>query len=326
MGVLLKELEMETIPAYATTRDHVNYDPRPRIVSSDEMTDTVPFIDAHHHLWDLDQFRYAWLEGNGTESETSYLGDYSAIRANYLIDDLLDDYAGLNVAKSVHVQADFSGPDPVVETRWLQSISDQYGYPHAIVGYSDLTSEGVEAELDRHLRSPNMRGIRMVASGKLMESTPFRRGFAALAERGLSFDLFVDWDDLEKIQDLIQDFPSVQFIVTHTGDPYERSAEYFQFWRTGMSSLAKNPHVSVKISGLGMRDWAWTLESFRPWILETIELFGVSRCMFATNWPVDRLYSDLATLVGAYRAIVEPFTRDEQESLLWRNAERHYRI
>ena len=75
-----------------------------------------------------------------------------------------------------------------------------------------------------------------------------------------------------------------------------------------------------------MRDRHWTTESIKPWVMEAIEAFGVGRCVFGTNWPVDRLYSDLPTLTGAYRSLTAGFTRDEQLDLLLRNAERYYAI
>ena len=93
-----------------------------------------------------------------------------------------------------------------------------------------------------------------------------------------------------------------------------------------MKRFAEAPNLTVKISGLGMRDRNWSVESIRPWVVETIEILGVDRCMFGTNWPVDRLYSDFGTLMGAYRTIIREFSHDEQEILLCRNAERYYRI
>jgi predicted TIM-barrel fold metal-dependent hydrolase len=288
----------------------------------------LSFVDTHHHLWDLEAFSYNWLEGDGTPSETAYLGEYGAIRKSYLIDDLLSDYTscGIDVVKSVHVQADFSGPDPVVETAWLQSIADNHGYPHGIVAWSNLGSPDVEEELDRHLESPNMRGVRMIEYGFVIGSHEFRRGFHALVARNLSFDLAVDWDRLSDIVELLKGFPEARVIVTHTGDPYERTDAYFQRWKAGMATLAEFPNLVVKISGLGMRDREWTVDSIRPWILETIDIFGVDRCMFGTNWPVDRLYSDLPTLLRAYREVIAGFTHDEQSRLFRENAERYYSI
>jgi len=116
------------------------------------------------------------------------------------------------------------------------------------------------------------------------------------------------------------------YILNHTGLPRERNDAGFQEWRDGMVKLAENPNVAAKISGLGMTDHHWTVASIRPYVLTTIEIFGVDRCMFASNFPVDKLLSDYDTLFNAYKEIVQDFTRADQEKLFHDNACRFYRI
>ena len=297
-----------------------------RTLSSAGVEPTPALVDTHHHLWDLASFPYAWLTGDGTPGETDYLGDYASIRQDYLIEDLVADYATQNVVKSVHVQADFSGPDPTVETRWLQAIADVHGFPHGIVAHTDFRSPDAGEELDRHCESPNMRGVRMMGHDAMLDEPDFRRGVAELARRGLSFDLNGEWERAGAGLRLARSFPDMWVVVTHTGLPYERTVECFRHWRKGMETFAQAANMVVKISGLGMRDRNWTVDSIRPWILETIDIFGVDRCMFGTNWPVDRLYSDFDTLMEAYRRVISGFSADEQDKLFARNAERYYRI
>ncbi len=86
------------------------------------------------------------------------------------------------------------------------------------------------------------------------------------------------------------------------------------------------PNVVCKVSGLGMCDNAWTVESIRPWVLECIEAFGTERTFFGTNWPVDRLYSSYGDVVDAYETIVAGFTEAEQIALFSGNAERIFRL
>jgi predicted TIM-barrel fold metal-dependent hydrolase len=97
-------------------------------------------------------------------------------------------------------------------------------------------------------------------------------------------------------------------------------------WRRGMRRLAEKPNAAVKISGLGMVNWGWTEDSIRPLILETIDIFGVDRCMFASNFPVDKLYSTFDALYQSYERIAAGFTAEEQDKLFRANAERFYRI
>jgi len=93
-----------------------------------------------------------------------------------------------------------------------------------------------------------------------------------------------------------------------------------------MRELAACPNVAVKISGLGMLDHHWTVESLRPLVLETIDAFGTERSMFASNFPVDRLYSDYATLWRAFEAIVQGASDAVKAALFRANAERIYRL
>jgi len=290
------------------------------------MAAPLAFVDTHHHLWDLGRFHYDWLSGEGWPGHTALLGDYSSIRRDYLVEELLAEFATANVVKSVHVEAAYAGQDPVEETEWLQQVAEEHGFPHALVVFCDIEAEDADAQLDRHCACDNVRGVRIRAHPDDVTDPAFRTAFAALGRRNLSYEQNASPGNLVSGRDLARDFPNTQIILGHTGFPLERTDEYFQRWRTEMAELAEAPNVAVKISGLGMVDNAWTVDSIRPWVLSTIEIFGVDRCMFGTNWPVDKLFSTYADLVAAYAEIIADFSRDEQEQLFSRNAERYYRI
>jgi predicted TIM-barrel fold metal-dependent hydrolase len=283
-------------------------------------------VDAHIHLWNLDTQNHEWLSDDWSESQEAYLGDYSPIKRNFLIGDLLDDYAGNDVIKAVHVQADWGG-NQVDETRWLQSIADEFGYPHAIVARTNLWEPTAVAELEDHLRSPNVRGIRRLAYEPGMYMAPaFRRGFAHLARLGLTFDLGTLWPQMSEAYDLVKAFPDTMFVLGHCGMPLQRSSEYLDGWRAAIRMIASAPNVYVKVSGIGMGDHHWTVDSLRPIAKETIETFGPERSMLATNWPVDRLYSTYTQLLAAYAEITSAYTPEEIHGLWRGNAERFYRI
>jgi predicted TIM-barrel fold metal-dependent hydrolase len=108
--------------------------------------------------------------------------------------------------------------------------------------------------------------------------------------------------------------------------PIDKSEDGFALWRAGMRELSRRPNVSVKISGLGMLDWKWTPDSIRPFVLESIEMFGTDRSMFASNWPADSLYSNFDTLFDSFKQIVGGFSLDEQRCLFHHNRERIYRL
>jgi predicted TIM-barrel fold metal-dependent hydrolase len=289
----------------------------------------IPFIETHHHLWELDRFPYGWLREPGLPGHNEGIGDYKMLRQDWGPRRLFREFYGQNVIKSVHVEGDSSAPDPVAETAWLEAVANEFGMPNAIVAYADLEQDGAEAVLDRHLAaSDRVRGIRIRSHPADADTPTFQRNVAALGARGLSYELNASPGQLLSGRALAAAHPDVQVILGHTGNPIQRDAEYFDRWRREISTLAEVPTVAAKISGLGMSDHAWTIDSIRPWVLHTIDAFGTDRAMFGTNWPVDVLFAPYMEQVDAYRTIIAEagFTRAEQAAMLHGNAERFYRI
>jgi predicted TIM-barrel fold metal-dependent hydrolase len=294
-----------------------------------EVDRSIPFIDVHHHIWDLQQFQYRWLEDSGRPELTALLGPYGMIRIDWPIERLLREFYGSNVVKSVHVEADFSGPDPVAETAWLETVATDWSFPHGLVVYCDLEQDDASDQLARHVAaSSRTRGVRLRRHPDDVNAVPFEASARALVRHGLSYELNASPGRMRSGASMALAHPSLLVILGSAGFPLERTPEYFEFWKSEITSLAALENVACKISGLGMVDHAWTVESIRPWVLHCIESFGVDRCMFGTNWPVDILYSSYVRQVDAYRIILRDagLTVEEQTSLLSRNAERFYRI
>lgn len=298
--------------------------------------DDFPIVDPHHHLWDLERFSYPWLSARPLPA--SVAGDVAPIAKSYLLDDYLADTARQNVVKSVHVDAGFDPSQPVEETRWLQSIADQRGFPHGIVARAELHRPDVETTLASHCRFPNVRGIRHIVNwhpdpAKTYVTKPdfltdpaWLRGFAQLKRYNLSFDLQLYPSQMADAAALAAAHGDTTIILNHAGMPVDRDPEALSLWRAGMRALGAQPNVWVKISGLGMVDWRWTEQSIRPFVLETIEIFGPDRCMFASNFPVDKLYSSFDALYDAFKSIVSDFSVGERRKLFSDTALAVYRI
>ncbi len=121
-------------------------------------------------------------------------------------------------------------------------------------------------------------------------------------------------------------YPEIVLCIDHASYPRQRDDEYFETWRTGIRLLAGAPNVVIKISGLGMVDHEWTVESLRPWVDTCIEAFGIDRSFFGTNWPVDRLYSSYGDVLDAYAELISDLTEKEQRALFYENAQRIFRL
>ena len=293
------------------------------------------FVDTHFHIWDLEANYYPWLTD---KVQPRVIGDYAAIRKDYLIDDFLADAEGTGVVKAVHIQAEHDPSDPVRETRWLQGVADDprsRGFPQGIVAYADLGADNAEEILAGHCAFANMRGIRQSliqhkvdpAAKDPRESPTWASNFRLMRKYDLSFDIQLFHPDMAFGAELVGKQADVQFILTHTGLPMERhDADYMESWRRGMRLLAERPNLACKISGFGFLDRAWTEDSIRSLVLETIDIFGTDRCMFASNFPVDGMSTGYKAFWRAFDGITRGFSDSERGAMFRANAERIYRV
>jgi predicted TIM-barrel fold metal-dependent hydrolase len=160
-----------------------------------------------------------------------------------------------------------------------------------------------------------------------MREASWQRCCGLLRRHGLSFDLQIYPRQMAEAAASARMNPDTTIVLNHTGMFIDRgSIAAGREWRDGLRALAACPNVCAKISGLGTIDHRWTVESLRPYALETIDAFGVGRAMFASNFPADRLYSSYAALWTAYGQIFADATPAERDALFRTSAERVYRI
>ncbi len=290
-------------------------------------------VDAHHHIWR--QRDLPWLVG---PMLPRIFGPYEPIRRDYPIAEYLADIAGSGVTKSVYVQANWAPAEAEMEVAWVQAVADETGWPHGIVGYADLSAADVRPALERLMKYPLIRGVRMqlhwhenpqyrfARAPDVVDDLAFRRNFAALADYGLSFDLQVFAPQMTGAARLAADFPKTTFILQHAGMLESLSDAGRREWRTGMTRLSEQPNVFAKLSGLGTfihRNDAAHI----AWIVnETVRMFGANRCLFGSNFPIEKLWTDYPSLIGAYRAAVARYAEAEQADILGGVAERVYRL
>ena len=296
---------------------------------------SMPIVDAHHHLWDLDgPIRYPWL----THPEPNWLGNYSAICRTYLPPEYRRDTALHDVTATVHVEAECDRAQQLEETRWLAEMNRRHGMPDAIVAHAWIDEPGSEDILRRHLECPLVRGIRtkpvtaptpdssVRGQPRSMQDPAWRRGLELLQKHGLSWDLRVPWWHLEEAAEVARALPGLPIVLNHTGYPWNRDEASLARWRQGMQALAASPNVHCKISALCVADRPWTLAENGPLILETIAIFGAARCMFASNFPVDSLKGSWDYIFSAFRQAVAHLPLPEQRGLFADNARRFYRL
>ena len=290
----------------------------------------VPIVDAHHHFWDPLRNYHPWL--TDLPMIPFRYGDYSSIRKPFLPADYRKITRNFNIIKSITVEGEWDPRDPIGETRWIHEIAADHAAPDAHVAQIWLDHDNVEETLSQLAEFPLVRSVRHKpyaapspdriepgARGGLGHPK-YRRGFRLLGSRGFRFDLQVPWWHLFEALDLAESAPETTVILNHTGLPSDRSDSGLNGWRSAMKAFASFPNAAVKISGLGLPGTPWRTEDNRSIVLDTIEMFGVDRCMFAGNFPVDSLVASFDTIFNGYFDIVAGFEAEIIAKLFCENA------
>ena len=299
--------------------------------------DNIPIIDAHHHFWDLSLGRQPWLS---CEPMIPFrYGDYSAIRRDFLVADYAKAAAGHNVVATVTMEAEWDAARLVEETAWTEALhTADAAFPAAHIARTILHAADAEEQLARQARYRFVRGIRhkpvtaadarSIERGAVggMTDPAWRRGYAALRAHGLHFELQAPWWRADELLDLVSAFPDTPVVINHAFLPADRSPEAIAGWRAAIRRAATAPQVTMKISGIGLKARAWSLDDNRLIVRDLIAAFGARRCMFASNFPVDGLTGSFDTIYAGYKAATADLTHAERVDLFHDNAVRIYRL
>jgi L-fuconolactonase len=246
-------------------------------------------IDAHQHFWRYDATEYEWID----ESMTP-------LRRDFLPDDLHRELRGAGVDRSIAVQARQS----LEETRWLLALADEHSFIAGVVGWVDLQSATVDAQIEA-VRHPRLVGVRHIVQAEpdgFLSGPAFKRGIAALERHGLAYDILVYARQLEQAIPFAAAFPDQRFVLDHLGKPDIRAGK-FDDWRRRIDRLAQLPNVWAKLSGLVTEaDWGrWTRADLRRYVDAAFDAFGADRLMIGSDWPV-------CTLAGTYQEVMDVVT------------------
>ncbi len=290
-------------------------------------------IDAHHHIWQRADL--PWLDG---PMQPRIFGPYEPIRRDYPISEYLSDIADCGVTASVYVQANWAKDAFEDEVAYVQRAADDTGFPQAIVGYADFLVDDVRPHSDRLTKYRGMRGLRMqlhwhanpqyrfAAEPDLARNATLQRNVARLADYGWTFDLQVFSGQMHGAAELAASAPKVIFILQHAGMLEDTSAAGWEQWRTGMRRLAACPNVVSKLSGLGTFIHKNDPDHIAAVVRETVELFGATRCLFGSNFPVEKLWTRYSDLVAAYRDALKPLGDETSRAALYGTAAKVYRL
>ncbi|WP_131768725.1 amidohydrolase family protein [Candidatus Protofrankia californiensis] len=301
------------------------------------MLDGIDIVDPHFHLIDFHNNPYPWLAVDATRPNI-FGGRDSELRHVFLEPDYRRAAGNLTIKKAVHIQANWDPSDPVGETKWLAERIARNGFPTAAVAFANLASPHVGDILAAHAAHGFVRGIRHIVNWDdeptlrfsdrpdYLTNEDWLSGFALLECFGLSFDAQLYHHQMDQLMAVAAKYPSVQIIINHTGMPIHRDPQAIIAWSSSLARIAEAPNVAIKISGLGLANPDWSADSIRPLVLTAIEHFGIDRAMFASNFPVEGLFTTFGQLYAAFDAITKDFIHEERVKLFQTNAERLYCI
>lgn len=321
-------------------------------LSEEVLEPDLPIVDAHHHLWEVAGYEYflddllADLAIGHRIEATVFVQCGYAYRAH-----------GTEALRPVGETERITA---IAEEASRRQRATRVCA--GIVGFADLRlGDAVDAVLEAHCAAAGtrFRGIRQIVARndairrhilppppeKLLADADFRRGFARLARFDLSFDAWLYHPQIPELTDLARAFPETPIVLNHLGGvlgigSYSgRREEVFQIWRQSIRELAQCPNVHMKLGGLGLavsgRDYHLAplpassgelAKDWQPHIAACIEAFGVERCMFESNFPVDKAACSYVVLWNAFKRLVSGASADEKAALFHDNAMRFYRL
>jgi predicted TIM-barrel fold metal-dependent hydrolase len=296
--------------------------------------DVFDVVDAHLHVWRLADL--PWLHG---PMVPRIFGAYEAIRRDYPITEYLGDARAAGIGAAVYVQPNWPIERSVEEVRWVQDIHERYGWPQAVIGSAAMFDAGARTVFERQRDiSPLMRGTRLqlhwhtderfrfASAPDRMNDRVFRENLAVLEDFGWLFELQVFPGQMADAAALVERFPNTTFVLVHAGMLESTDPAHVEPWRAGLALLAEHPNVVVKLSGQGTFVHRVDEPLIRLVTATTLELFGSSRCMFGSNFPIESIWTGFPTLMDTWLRVLADLDLDARRDVLGATARRVYSL
>lgn len=273
-------------------------------------------VDAHQHFWKYNPVEYEWVDDS-----------MAAIQRDFLPEDLAPELERNQLQGSVAVQA----RQTLEETRWLLELADRSSKILGVVGWVELCSPDVRAQLSAFVGNPKLVGIRHIVQSepddRFLLRPDFLRGIASLEEFDLAYDILIYTKHLPVAAEFVERFPRQRFVLDHLAKPAIKSRE-IESWATGIRRLAALPNVFCKLSGLVTEaDWqGWKPEDITPYLDIAFEAFGASRLMIGSDWPVCLVAGSYSRTMGVVKDYLKRHPAEIREAVLGENARRFWRL
>jgi L-fuconolactonase len=273
-------------------------------------------IDSHQHFWKVGRFDYPWMSS-----------DLGVLYRDYLPEDLTPILAANGVEKTVLVQASNS----VEESRWLLELAREHEFIAGVVGWVDLMSPNVTAQLQELTAHPKFKGIRHLVESESADDWLIQpavlSGLRELSRYRLSYDLLVHTRHLKYVLRVVESCPELAFVIDHLAKPPVAKNEINE-WSAALKPIAAYPNVHCKLSGLVTEaNWtSWQTDDLRPFVDFALKLFGPERLIFGSDYPVCLLAASYDRVLDAFQEILKGLSDADREQIFSKNAARFYRL
>jgi len=275
-----------------------------------------PIIDAHQHFWKYDPQPHSWITD-----------EMHILRRDFFPADLEPVFKKNHISGSVLVQVEGSEKD----NESMLKLADQYAFIKGVVGWIDFRTEELDVRLQEYQQNSKLKGFRHLLQGEKQRNSmllpEFKKGISMLNKYGFTYDLLVLPDQLEFAGELVRSFPDQRFVIDHLAKPRIKQEDISE-WKSDMKKFAACKNVYCKISGMVTEaDWEnWEREDFIPYIDTIVEIYGIKRMMFGSDWPVcltAGTFEEVKEIVDSY---FSSFSETEQSDFFGGNATVFYNL
>ncbi|MBG49393.1 MAG: amidohydrolase [Pseudozobellia sp.] len=273
-------------------------------------------IDSHQHFWIYNSKKHAWIDD-----------EMASIRKDFLPENLKPIYQQNEVDACVAVQADQTN----AETNFLLQLANENDFIKGVVGWIDLRSSKIVAELESYEAQPKIKGWRHIVQGEadvnFLLRSDFLNGIAQLEQFGYTYDILVYPHQLGAVLEFVKKFPNQRFVIDHLAKPYIKDG-FFDGWAILMKEIAKNENVYCKLSGMitEANYTNWSEKQLKPYIDLVMEAFGAKRVMYGSDWPVCLVAGTYTQVIDIVRNYIEYLDEYDQQRIMGKNAQEFYNL
>ncbi|CDF79793.1 aminohydrolase [Formosa agariphila KMM 3901] len=273
-------------------------------------------IDSHQHFWKYEPVKHSWIDD-----------DMANIRKDFMPLDLKLIYNQNNIDGCVAIQSD----QTLEETNFLIDLAAKNDFIKGIVGWVDFRGNDIDTVLEHYSQFDKVKGFRHIVQGEadpnFLLRPDFLKGISKLEKNNFTYDILVFPHQLGAVLEFVKQFPNIKFVIDHIAKPYIKDG-FYEGWAVLMTEIAKQQNVYCKLSGMITEaDYkTWTYEALLPYMRLVLNVFGVERILFGSDWPVCLVAGNYEKVKKITTDFIAKLSLEEQRAIMGLNAVEFYNL